>query len=199
MRNRMEKIDEYKKSMESAKEIYTKELKRFCANYDFLGEITLIEAPDMDTVDYIYYINKLNGTSEKILDSTLKEIYGHMFDFSTVNGIGSFNNNAYIFYTRTRMPNRLEQFKLRMEGAKKIYTEELKRFAKKYDFLGEMTLEEEPDIDTLDYIYSFNKLNGTDEEVLDLAFSEINDHMEEFSKSNGIYEYCENAVILFYR
>ena len=193
----MEKIDGYKRSMESAKEIYTEELKRFCANYDFLGEITLIEAPDMDTVDYIYYINKLNGTSEEILDSTLKEIYGHMFDFSTVNGIGSFNNNAYIFYTRTRMPNRLEQFKLRMEGAKKIYTEELKRFVKKYDFLGEMTLEEDPDIDTLDYIYYFNKLNGTKKETLDSALLEIYDHMDDFSSANGIDEYCENVIISY--
>ena len=193
----MEKIDGYKRSMESAKEIYTEELKRFCANYDFLGEITLIEAPDMDTVDYIYYINKLNGTSEEILDSTLKKIYGHMFDFSTVNGIGSFNNNAYIFYTRTRMPNRLEQFKLRMEGAKKIYTEELKRFVKKYDFLGEMTLEEDPDIDTLDYIYYFNKLNGTKKETLDSALLEIYDHMDDFSSANGIDEYCENVIISY--
>ena len=193
----MEKIDEFKRSMESAKEIYTEELKRFSANYDFLGEITLIEAPDMDTVDYIYYINKFNGTSEEILDSTLKEIYGHMFDFSTLNGIDSFNNNAYIFYTRTRMPNRLEQFKLRMEGAKKIYTEELKRFVKKYDFLGEMTLVEEPDIDTLDYIYYFNKLNGTKKETLDSALLEIYDHMDDFSNANGIDEYCENVIVSY--
>ena len=193
----MEKIDEFKRSMESAKEIYTEELKRFSANYDFLGEITLIEAPDMDTVDYIYYINKLNGTSEEILDSTLKEIYGHMFDFSNVKGIETFNKNAYIFYTRTRMPNRLEQFKLRMEGAKKIYTEELKRFVKKYDFLGEMTLVEEPDIDTLDYIYYFNKLNGTKKETLDSALLEIYDHMDDFSNANGIDEYCENVIVSY--
>ena len=193
----MEKIDEFKRSMESAKEMYTEELKRFSANYDFLGEITLIEAPDMDSVDYVYYINKLNGTSEEVLDTTLKEIYGHMFDFSTVNGIDSFNKNAYIFYTRTRMPSRLEQFKLRMEGAKKIYTEELKRFVKKYEFLGEMTLVEEPDIDTLDYIYYFNKLNGTKKETLDSALLEMYDHMDDFSTANGIEEFCENVIISY--
>ena len=35
---------------------------------------------------------------------------------------------------------------------------ELKKFTKKYDFLGEITLSEEPDIDTMDRIYSIENL-----------------------------------------
>lgn len=91
---------------------------------------------------------------------------------------------------------KIDEFRMEMEKPKEIYTEELKKFTEKYDFLGEMTLTEEPDIDTLDYIYSFNNLNGTSKEDLDIALSEIYDHMKEFSKSKGIYEYCRNAVIL---
>ena len=48
-----------------------------------------------------------------------------------------------------------------MEPAKKIYTKEIKKFAENYDFLGEMVLREEPDIDTQDYIFIFEKLNGS--------------------------------------
>ena len=195
----MREIDEFRMEMEKPKEIYTEELKKFIKKYDFLGEVTLIEDPDIDTVDYIYYLNKLNGTAEDILDSALNEIYAHMVNFSQSNGIDEFSENAYVFYASARMPTRLEQFKLRMEGPKKIYTEELKRFVKKYDFLGEMTLVEEPDIETLDYLYYFNKLNGTSKETLDSTLLEIYNHMDDFSKANGIYEYCENAVILFNR
>ena len=60
----MRKIDEFRMEMEEPKKIYTEELKRFIKKYDFLGEPILIEDPDIDTVDYIYYLNKLNGTPE---------------------------------------------------------------------------------------------------------------------------------------
>ena len=160
----MRKIDEFRMEMEEPKKIYTEELKRFIKKYDFLGEPILIEDPDIDTVDYIYYLNKLNGTPEDVLDSALNEIYAHMVNFSISNGIDEFSENAYVFYASARIPNRLEQFKLEMEGPKRIYTEELKRFVKKYDFLGEMTLVEEQDIETLDYLYYFNKLNGSEKE-----------------------------------
>lgn len=33
------KLDEFKKEMEPAKEIYTKEIKDFAKNYDFLGRL----------------------------------------------------------------------------------------------------------------------------------------------------------------
>ena len=55
------------------------------------------------------------------------------------------------------MTTRLEKFKKEMEPAKEIYTKEIKDYAEKFDALGEMTLRERPDIDTLDYIYSFEK------------------------------------------
>lgn len=93
----MRKIDEFRMEMEEPKKIYTEELKRFIKKYDFLGEPILIEDPDIDTVDYIYYLNKLNGTPEDVLDSALNEIYAHMVNFSISNGIDEFSENAYVF------------------------------------------------------------------------------------------------------
>ena len=49
------------------------------------------------------------------------------------------------------MVTKLELFKEEMEPAKELYMNEIKEFAKNYEFLGEMTLEEDPDID-----YSLN-------------------------------------------
>ena len=46
-----------------------------------------------------------------------------------------------------------------------------------------MSLREEPDIDTMDYIYIFERLNGTKTEELDQIQSELYDHMEKFSKA----------------
>ena len=48
------------------------------------------------------------------------------------------------------MSSKLKQFKNEMAPAKEIYKNELMDFAKKYDFLGEMSLREEPDLDTHD-------------------------------------------------
>ena len=93
----------------------------------------------------------------------------------------------------------LDEFKREMEGAKKIYSKEIKEFAKKYDFLGEMTIIEEPDIMTQDYIYSFENLNGTSENILRKTRNEINTHMEEFSKEKGIHEFYLNASVTFDR
>lgn len=93
------------------------------------------------------------------------------------------------------MTTRLEKFKQEMENSKKIYTQELETFAKKYDFLGEVTLREEPDIDTQDYIFCFEKTNGTSEETLDKTLKELYDHMDEFSKKQGINKFCRNASI----
>ena len=93
------------------------------------------------------------------------------------------------------MVTRLERFKREMEPAKEIYSQEIKDFAKNYDFLGEMTLREEPDIDTQDYIFCFENLNGTSEDVLDKTLTELYDHMDEFSKENGIEKFSRNASI----
>lgn len=93
------------------------------------------------------------------------------------------------------MPTKLDLFKQRMEPAKEIYTKELIDFAKKYDVLGEMTLKEMPDIDTQEYIYCFEKMNGTPQEELDEIFLEISNHMDEFSKLKGIEKFCQNTVI----
>lgn len=91
----------------------------------------------------------------------------------------------------------LDEFKREMEPAKKIYTKEIKKFAKNYDFLGKMTIHEEPDIDTQEYVYSFEKLNGTKESILDKTLKELYSHMKEFSKTNGIYEFSRNTIISF--
>ena len=93
------------------------------------------------------------------------------------------------------MANRLDRFKKEMEPAKELYTQELTDFAKRYKFLGKVTLREEPDIDTQDYIYIFEKLNGTSEDVLDKTLTELCDHMEMFSQANGIDKFCRNASI----
>lgn len=97
------------------------------------------------------------------------------------------------------MVTRLEKFKSEMEGAKELYTNEIQNFAKKYDFLGEMTLREEPDIDTQDYIFCFEKVNGTSEAVLDKTLSELYDHMDEFSRANDIEKFSRNTIISYKR
>jgi hypothetical protein len=102
-----------------------------------------------------------------------------------------------IQYQGDDMVTRLELFKKEMEPAKEIYTKEIKDFAKKYDELGEMTLRERPDIDTADYIYSFEKLEGTSENTLDKTLTELYDHMNQFSKANGIEEFARNAIISY--
>ncbi len=93
------------------------------------------------------------------------------------------------------MTTRLEKFRKEMEPAKEIYTKEIKDFAKNYDFLGEMTIREEPDIDTQDYIFCFEKLNGTREEVLDQTLTELYNHMDKFSKENKIEKFNRNTSI----
>lgn len=50
----------------------------------------ILEEPDIDTQDYVYVFKNLNGTSEKVLDKTLKEMYVHMKAFSNANGINEF-------------------------------------------------------------------------------------------------------------
>ncbi|WP_407410785.1 hypothetical protein [Methanobrevibacter sp.] len=92
------RLDRFKKEMEPAKEIYTKEIKNFAKNYDFLGEMSLQERPDIDTQDYIFRFEKLNGTGEDVLDQTLKELYDHMDKFCEVNGITEFSRNTIISY-----------------------------------------------------------------------------------------------------
>ena len=70
---------------------------------------------------------------------------------------------------------------------------------KNFYTLDKLTILEEPDIDTQEYIYSFQKLNGTSEDVLDKALGEFYDHMRAFSIENGIYEFSRNAIISFER
>ena len=93
------------------------------------------------------------------------------------------------------MTTKLDRFKKEMEPAKEIYTKEIKDFARKFDALGEMTLRERPDIDTMDYIYSFEKVNGTSPEELDSIHNELYNHMKNFSKEKNIHEFYMNAII----
>ena len=95
------------------------------------------------------------------------------------------------------MVTRLDKFKEEMEPAKELYAEEIKNFAKKYDFLGKMTLEELPDIDTQDYIFCFEKFNGTSEDILDKTLAELYNHMDAFSKANGIEKFSRNTTITY--
>lgn len=89
----------------------------------------------------------------------------------------------------------LDKFKKEMQPAEKLFTREIVDFAKRYDALGEMSMSEFPDIDTQEYIYSFECLNGTSQKELDEIFLEISDHMEEFSRAHGIEKFCKCAVI----
>lgn len=82
-----------------------------------------------------------------------------------------------------------------MEPAEKMFTREISNFAKKYDALGKMTMREFPDIDTQEYIYSFENLNGTSQKDLDEICLELSNHMEEFSKVNGIEKFCQFSRI----
>lgn len=83
--------------------------------------------------------------------------------------------------------------KCSIEKSKELFMAELKDFTKKYDFLGEVTLSEEPDIDTIDYIYSIENLNGKSVDDLFPILGEIANHMEKFSKANNIYEFYTNV------
>ena len=89
------------------------------------------------------------------------------------------------------MVTNLERFKAEMEPARQLYAQEIRRFARKYDALGEMTMGEFPDIDVQEYIFDFEKVNGTSEEEIDKIYDEIIDHMDEFSKAHGIEKFCQ--------
>ena len=93
------------------------------------------------------------------------------------------------------MNTNLERFKKEMEPARELYAREIRDFAKQYGALGEMTMDEFPDIDTQDYIFAFKKVDGTSEEELEKIFDEISNHMEEFSRIHGIEKFCLNACI----
>lgn len=90
-------LESFKEEMGPAKELYTREIIKFCENFDALGKMTLIEDQDIETLDYIYSFEKLNGTSQKELDSILLEICKHMENFSRVNGIEEFSHNVRIW------------------------------------------------------------------------------------------------------
>lgn len=92
---------------------------------------------------------------------------------------------------------KLEEFRLEMEPLKEKFTQELKEYVKKYDFLGELTIIEEPDIDTSDYIFSFEKLNDVKKEVADSAMQDIDEHMLQYSKLNNLDDFTINACILY--
>ena len=93
------------------------------------------------------------------------------------------------------MTTRLELFRKRMEPSEKLYTSEIIDFTEKFDELGEMTLIEDPDIDTQEYIYQFEKLNGTTEEALDKILIEICNHMDKFTKNNRIEQFDQYVCI----
>ena len=60
-----------------------RELEDFTKQYDFLGEITLTVEQDIDTLDFIYFIENLNGKRMDELGPVVVEISRHMGDFST--------------------------------------------------------------------------------------------------------------------
>ncbi|MBQ7929176.1 MAG: hypothetical protein IJ287_10630 [Methanobrevibacter sp.] len=93
------------------------------------------------------------------------------------------------------MITNLDKFKKEMEPSKELYAQEIKDFSKKFDAIGEMTLIEQPDIDTQEYIFSFEKINGTSQKELDEILMEIYTHMEKFSKQKGIERFYQCARV----
>ena len=94
------------------------------------------------------------------------------------------------------MATGLDMFKKEMEPARQLYTREIIRFTKKYDAIGEMSVREFPDIDTQEYIFSFKRLNGTSQNELDEILLQIANHMEEFSKTQGIEKFYQFRLYL---
>ena len=93
------------------------------------------------------------------------------------------------------MTTGLEKFKQRMEPAKQMYTREIGDFASRFDALGKMTTSEFPDIDCQEYIFEFEKAEGTCEEELDEIHSKLHQHMSDFAKAHGIEDFCQWARI----
>lgn len=93
------------------------------------------------------------------------------------------------------MVTNLERFKREMEPARQLYACEIRDFAKNFDALGEMSMREFPDIDTQEYIFDFEKVEGISEEELDKIHDEISNHMKEFSKAHGIEKFFQYSCI----
>lgn len=83
-------LDKFKKEMEPAERLFTREIADFAKNYDALGKMTMSELPDIDAQEYIYSFESVNGTSEKELDRICLEISDHMEEFSKMHGIEKF-------------------------------------------------------------------------------------------------------------
>ena len=94
-----------------------------------------------------------------------------------------------------KLVTNLERFKKEMEPARELYTREIRSFAKRYDALGEMKTSEFPDIDVQEYIFEFEKANGTSQNELDRILLEISDHMEMFSRVHGIEKFNQFSCI----
>ena len=93
------------------------------------------------------------------------------------------------------MVTNLERFKKEMEPARQLYAREIRDFAKNFDALGEMSMREFPDIDVQEYIFDFEKVEGTSEEELDKIHDEISNYMKEFSKVHGIEKFFQYSCI----
>ncbi|MBQ8017631.1 MAG: hypothetical protein IJ258_05930 [Methanobrevibacter sp.] len=93
------------------------------------------------------------------------------------------------------MVTNLERFKKEMEPARQLYACEIRDFAKNFDALGEMSMREFPDIDVQEYIFDFEKVEGTSEEELDKIHDEISNYMKEFSKVHGIEKFFQYSCI----
>ena len=53
--------------------------------------------PDIDTQEYVYCFEKVNGTHQEELDRILLEMCDHMLEFSKVNNIENFNRTVNIW------------------------------------------------------------------------------------------------------
>jgi hypothetical protein len=95
------------------------------------------------------------------------------------------------------MVRKIDKFQESMKASKELYTKELERYARQYSALSERTLKERPDIDTMDYLYSFKRTDGICDEELDMILGDLYNHMNEFARANGISEFYMHSVISF--
>lgn len=58
-----------------------------------------------------------------------------------------------------------------------------------------MSIKMQPDIDTMDFIYSFERVDGVTEDQINQILDELCIHMRTFCKGNNIWDFYLNVVI----
>ena len=78
-----------------------------------------------------------------------------------------------------------------------MFLEELAAFVKQYDFLGSVRYEEYREFNHIEHDYFVKNINNMSPLELIPTIKAIEEHMKEFSKSNGILKFYLKTFILF--